>query len=102
MAPRLVSKFGVPNIPDRLFPVVVTQDRYFGLYSGGLWLAIAMADTPFGNIDDEPSRITFCLEEGPGGADDEAQLFWGCAPAWIAAADTPEAALEKLCALANA
>lgn len=87
---------------DRLFPVVLAQDRYFGLYSGGLWLAIARADTPFGEIDPDPTRIMFCLDEGPNGTDEEAVAFWKKPPTWIAAGDTPQAALEKLSAVANA
>lgn len=100
---RMVSKFGVPVVPDKIFPVVVAQDRYFGLYNGGfLWFAIAIADRPYGEIDMEPTRIAFCLEEGPNGTDEEAKAFWACAPRWIAAGDSPNAAVEKLCALENA
>jgi len=81
---------------ERMFPVSIIQDRYFGLYSGGLWFAIAMSDAPWGPIDPEPSRAQFCLDEGPNGTDEEAQAFWRSKPNWIEAADTPDEALAKL------
>lgn len=87
--------------PDRLFPVAIVADRYAGLYSRGAWLAIARADTPFGDIDPDPTRVTFCLEEGPNGTDDEAIAFWMVSPEWIAVGDTPQEAMEKLCASAH-
>lgn len=87
--------------PDRLFPVVIVADRYSGLYSKGAWMAIARADTPFGEIDLEPTRVSFCLEEGPNGTDDEAVAFWLTSPPWIAVGDTPQEAMEKLCASAH-
>lgn len=88
--------------PDRIFPVVVAADRYNGLYSGGAWFAVAQADTPFGELDPEPTRIMFCLDEGPNGCDEEAKAFWKNPPPWIAVAQSPNAAVEKLCAGENA
>ena len=88
--------------PDPLFPVVVLQDRYCGLYSGGEWLAVANADTPYNPIDPDPTRAIFCQDEGPNGTDEEAKNFWRKPPRWVAAAASPNAAVEKLCALANA
>ena len=83
---------------DRAYPVAIIQDRYFGLYSGGLWFAIAMADAPWGPVDPEPSRAQFCLDEGPNGTDEEAVAFWRSKPSWIAVGNTPGEAVERLTA----
>lgn len=83
---------------DRLFPIVVVMDRYNGLYSGGLWFAVAMADTPYNALDPDPTRVSFCIEEGPNGTDEEATAFWGNPPPWIAIGESPTAAMENLCA----
>lgn len=83
-------------IPDSLFPIVVVQDRYFGLYSGGAWFAIANADTPFGPTDPEPTRIAYCIDEGPNGTDEEAVAFWSDPPKWVAVGVDAETALRAL------
>lgn len=70
------------------------QDRYFGLYSGGLWFAIAMADTPYFCTDDDPTRAAYCLDNGPNGTDEEAKAFWKSKPYWVEVADTPNAAAD--------
>lgn len=90
------------NIPtmqglDSLYPVVIVQDRYFGLYSGATWFAVAMANTPYGPIDPDPTRIAFCLDDGPNGTDEEAVKFWQNPPKWIATGSTPEQAFTRLC-----
>lgn len=82
---------------DKLYPIVVIQDRYHGLYSGGEWFAIARADTPFYDVGDlDPTRASYCLESGPNGDDEEAVAFWAAKPDWVAAGSTPQAALNAL------
>jgi hypothetical protein len=82
--------------PDRAFPVVIVQDRYNGLYSGGDWFAIAESDTPYLEADLEPTRIAYCLESGPNGPDEEARTFWRHRPYWIASGSTPQEAIDAL------
>lgn len=82
---------------DKLYPIVVIQDRHHGTYSGGLWFAVAMADAPFFHFEIEPTRCGFCLEDGPNHEDDGvARAFWAHVPEWVAAGNTPEAALQAL------
>ena len=77
------------------YPIVVLQDRYSGVYSGGDWLAVAGATD---RMDDGRTRIDFCLnaDEGPSGSDIEAATFWVDSPSWIAVGTTPDEALAKL------
>lgn len=77
------------------YPIIVMQDRYSGVYSGGRWLAIACATAA---VDDGGTRVEFCLNapDGPSGSDVEAAGFWVNAPEWIAVGGTPDEALEKL------
>lgn len=84
------SKLGV----DVTHPIAVVEDRYSGTYSGGRWLAIAAADA----FENGHTRIALCVEDGPGpsGQDGDARDFWSEPPAWIAAGDTAEAAIEAL------
>lgn len=86
---------------ERLWPVVVMQDRYGGLYSGGYWLAIAEADTPHDSFLLDPTRAGYCLEAGPNGDDAEAVIFWSDRPDWIAAADSPDEAVAALVGAAH-
>ncbi len=77
------------------YPVVVMEDRYSGVHSGGRWLAIACAtDT----VDDGKTRVDFCLatDGGPSGCDVEASLFWTDPPSWIAVGGTPDEAIANL------
>ncbi len=80
------------EIPNALYPVIVVQDRYQGVYSGGKWLAIAVADT----VECGLPRASWVLKFGPGAGDVEAAMFWVSAPDWIAAGTTPDAALNAL------
>ena len=75
------------------YPVVIVQDRYNGVYSGGQWLAISNA-----NLPEEPadSRATFCLEYGPHADDVTAHHFWLRKPSWVEVGNTPQEALDKL------
>jgi hypothetical protein len=82
------------EIPNALYPVVVVQDRYQGVYSGGQWLAIAVADTPECGMP----RTSWALEFGPSAGDVEAAMFWVGAPDWIAPGRTPDSAIESLIA----
>ncbi len=77
------------------FPIMLMQDRYRGVYSGGGWLAVAEASNMF---DEANTRAQFCLisEDGPFGSDLEAGLFWNDPPPWIAVGHTPDAALQAL------
>jgi hypothetical protein len=85
------------EIPNALYPVVVVQDRYQGVYSGGQWFAIAVADTAECGM----SRISWALAFGPSAGDVDAAMFWMGAPDWIAAAATPNAALDALLSRSN-
>ena len=76
----------------RLFPIAVIQDRYSGCYSGGTWLAIAVADHP----ENGAYRVVRCLEDGPHGDDGDAQIFWADPPSWVASGETPDKAVERL------
>jgi len=75
------------------WPVAVIQDRYGGCYSGGAWLAISEAYTPF---EHGMSRVDWCLNDGPHGGDTEAMMFWIEPPPWIAVGNTPDAAFKAL------
>ncbi len=79
---------------DRLatYPIAIVQDRYTGVYSGGTWLAISTADSPYNG----QSRANFVLNEGPHGDDSEAAEFWANPPDWIAVGDSPQEALDRL------
>jgi hypothetical protein len=74
------------------FPIAIVQDRYGGVYSGRPWLAISRAD----HLENGTYRIIRCLEGEPHGDDLDAQDFWTDPPAWIAAGETPDEAVEKL------
>ena len=76
-----------------LYPVMVVQDRYQGVYSGGRWLAVANADERQGLL----SRGGWILENGPSGNDMDAAGFWSDAYRWIASGETPDEAIGKLC-----
>lgn len=74
------------------YPLVIIEDRYQGVYSSGRWLAIANATIPV----DKGSRIDWALASGPSGDDLNAAAFWINPPHWIAAAATPDEAIQKL------
>ena len=74
------------------YPIAIVEDRYHGTYSGGEWLAIAMADA----VDNGAYRIIRCLDGGPHGDDTDAMFFWQSPPGWIAAGHTPQSALDEL------
>ncbi|WP_156359352.1 hypothetical protein [Sphingomonas sp. Leaf242] len=59
------------EIPNALYPVIVVQDRYQGVYSGGKWLAIAVADT----VEFGLPRASWALEFGPNAGDVDAAMF---------------------------
>jgi hypothetical protein len=84
-----VKTLDVPNI---LYPVIVVQDRYSGVYSGGRWLAIA-------NGRDAGNRMAdvWC---GAHGGDTEAAEFGADIPSlhWIAVGETPDEAVAALVA----
>lgn len=77
---------------DQDFPVVIVQDRYGGVYSGGKWLAIAEAT----RMENGAYRVVRCLEDGPYGEDTDAMVFWSDPPSWVASGNTPEEAVAKL------
>lgn len=70
-----------------LYPVVVLQDRYGGVYSGGDWIAIAEGDLG--------RRFTEVLD-GAHGEDCDAMEFWESPPEFVAVGDTPDAAVANL------
>ena len=70
------------------YPVVIIEDRYSGIYSGGRWAAVAQGSTP-GRLE------LYWL--GAHGSDTDAQLFWLAAkPEWAASGNTPDLALRAL------
>jgi hypothetical protein len=77
------------------YPIIVMQDRCSGVYSGGVWLAIACAND---RVDDGTTRVESCLDtpDGPSGSDVEAGSFWIDAPSWIAVGGMPDGAFDKL------
>lgn len=79
-----------------LYPIVVVEDRYGGVYAGGAWWAVAAADTPL----DGQLRVTWLMNNGPNSDDVCAATFWGQAPSWIASGATPDAAVAKVSAQA--
>ena len=74
------------------YPVVVVQDRYGGVYSGGAWLAIGSAPD---DLDGMP-RLEWVLQIGPQAGDVEAASFWAEPPNWIAVGEDPNEAVAKL------
>jgi len=82
------------------YPIVVMEDRYGGVYSGGDWMAIANASEP---INATTTRAQFCLvgDDGPSGSDIGAAGFWRYRPEWIAVGGTPEEAIKALEAAAS-
>ena len=75
-------------MPLEFYGPVIIADRYAGSYSGGQWLAI-----------DEPDDLRLAdVESGAQGSDAVARAFWAHEPDWIAAGDTPNAALSLLIA----
>lgn len=74
-------------------PIALIEDRYFGTYSKGRWLAVSEADLPF----EGTTRAGYVLgEDGPHGQDCDAMVFWMDPPAWIAVGDTPDEALAAI------
>lgn len=84
--------------PISLHPIMVVEDRYRGVYSGGVWLAIGAADA----IENGSYRAIHVLDRGPGGDDLDAQDFWSAPPAWIAVGQTPDEAVAALLDRADA
>jgi hypothetical protein len=85
--------------PPQTYPVILIQDRYNGVYSGGAWLAIGAADE---NVDGV-ARVAWIMDgNGPAASDLDAALFWGEPASWIAVGDTPDEALANLIAKARA
>lgn len=80
--------------PIALHPIMIVEDRYQGVYSGGKWWAVAQGDEKFEGC----SRIEWLMENGPGADDVTCAVFWGMKPPWIASGPTAEAALANLAA----
>jgi len=80
---------------QNVYPVVIVEDRYAGVYSGGRWLAVANADKPAGGM----SRIAFVMShdgDAPGSDDGGAMAYWGEPDEWIATGADPNEALQNL------
>lgn len=77
--------------PD-LYPIAVIEDRYQGIYSKGRWWAVAQCDCLLAGM----SRLAWLQDYGPGSDDVTASVFWRLAPPWIAAGNTPDAAVANL------
>ena len=73
----------------RTYPVVIVQDRYNGVYSGGKWIAIAQGDSP--------ERLDL-IWLGAHAEDLAAVAFWAKYrdKEWLAVGDTPDEALAAL------
>ncbi|WP_202900645.1 hypothetical protein [Sphingomonas phyllosphaerae] len=80
------------TVPPELYPIIVVQDRYQGVYSGGAWLAIAQADRSLNGT----TRVAWVMVDGPGGGDVWASDFWSDAPSWIASANSADDAIARL------
>lgn len=80
------------TVPPDLYPIIVVQDRYQGVYSGGAWLAIAQADRPLNGT----TRVVWVMVDGPGGGDVRASDFWSDAPSWIAGVNSADDAIARL------
>lgn len=80
------------DIPVDLYPVIVVQDRYSGVYSGGKWWAVARAD----------ERLQEVIWNFPAfDGDTECHNFWLDPPDWIAVGKTPDEAVQALIAKAT-
>lgn len=82
--PRYSTSIGdawtvVEKLDEGRYPFILTQDRYGGTYSGGIWLA------SFGVFMDE-------YERGPQGDDGDAVSYWA-SPGLICAGKTPAHAI---------
>ena len=75
-----------------LHPIMVMEDRCGGVYSGGKWLAISVAD----RLENGAYRAVRMLEGGPSGDDVDAQMFWSEPPGWVAVGSTPDEAVAQL------
>jgi len=75
------------------YPIAVFEDRYFGVYSGGGWIAVSECD----RIEDGRSRFYIAFD-GTHGDDSEAGTFGGLIPilSWIAVGITPDDAIANL------
>ncbi len=80
------------EVPPDLYPIAVIEDRYQGVYSSGRWWAVAQSDMLLEGM----TRIAWLVEYGPGSDDVTASVFWGYAPPWIAAGNTPDVAVANL------
>lgn len=77
-----------------LYPIMVVEDRYQGVYLGGRWWAVARADLPL----EDMTRIAWLMDDGPGSDDITAAMFWADALRWIAAGSTADCAVATLIA----
>jgi hypothetical protein len=80
------------EIPSGLYPVIVLQDRYGGVYSGGEWIAIRDGNALVGS----EVRAAWVVKHGPSGTDLDAASFWSDPPAWVAVGPTPDDAVQHL------
>lgn len=72
------------DVPVELYPIVIVQDRYQGIYAGGEWIAIS------GDHFNEVTEVVW-------GSDGEAMGFVRLSvEKWVAVGDTPNEALERL------
>ncbi len=75
--------------PSELYPIIVSQSRYSGVYEGATWYALPKADGAW-NWSDSFFNYMF-------GEDDDAQLFWNSDEAKIVGrGNTPNAAVLDL------
>ncbi len=80
------------NIPPSFYPVLLLQDRYGGVYSGGQWIAIHEAN----RLVTLETRAAWVVVHGPSGNDFDAASFWSEPPDWIAVGASPDEAIKAL------
>ena len=80
------------SLEGEMYPVVIVQDRYGGVYSGGEWLAVQNGR----KLENGAYRIIRVLDGAPFDDDVEAHEFWSDPPAWIAAGKSPNEAVAAL------
>ena len=81
---------------DLMYPIIIVEDRYSGVYSRGNWIAVAEFNK---KADNNSTRLDIILLEANGGNGDS-DFFWrnpkSPPPHWVAVGNTPNEALENL------
>jgi hypothetical protein len=70
--------------------ILLLEDRYGGIYSGGTWLGVIDADAKY----DDRSRGEFAVGCAPSDGDPSAAEFWENPPDWIVAGQSPKHVMD--------